>query len=188
MIWRQIGALRVHYGASRWCSHKQSICQCRRLKRHGFDSWVRKVPEEGNGNPLQYSCLENAMDRGAQRAAGYMMSQRVRRDWEVKHACQAHVWAWCHLTGGGSGVWTGVWDQELESHGFSLRSGWFLPARPIRFFKSRCNKLHIFKVYNLISFDMTYILMYIYVYLWTHHHNQDNEHNFYPPKFDYAPW
>ena len=22
-------------------------------------------PAEGNGNPLQYSCLENAMDRGA---------------------------------------------------------------------------------------------------------------------------
>ena len=23
---------------------------------------------EGNGNPLQYSCLENSMDRGARRA------------------------------------------------------------------------------------------------------------------------
>ena len=23
-----------------------------------------KSPEEGNGNPLQYSCLENPMDRG----------------------------------------------------------------------------------------------------------------------------
>ena len=25
----------------------------------------RKSPGEGNGNPLQYSCLENPMDRGA---------------------------------------------------------------------------------------------------------------------------
>ena len=24
-----------------------------------------RSPGEGNGNPLQYSCLENAMDRGA---------------------------------------------------------------------------------------------------------------------------
>ena len=24
-----------------------------------------KFPREGNGNPLQYSCLENSMDRGA---------------------------------------------------------------------------------------------------------------------------
>ena len=25
----------------------------------------RRSPGEGNGNPLQYSCLENSMDRGA---------------------------------------------------------------------------------------------------------------------------
>jgi len=24
-----------------------------------------RFPEEGNGNPLQYSCLENSMDGGA---------------------------------------------------------------------------------------------------------------------------
>jgi len=28
-----------------------------------------RSPREGNGNPLQYSCLENPMDRGAWRAA-----------------------------------------------------------------------------------------------------------------------
>ena len=27
-----------------------------------------KSPGGGNGNPLQYSCLENPMDRGARRA------------------------------------------------------------------------------------------------------------------------
>ena len=27
-----------------------------------------RYPEEGNGYPLQYSCLENSMDRGAWRA------------------------------------------------------------------------------------------------------------------------
>ena len=29
----------------------------------------RRFPVEGNGNPLQYSCLGNPMDRGAQQAA-----------------------------------------------------------------------------------------------------------------------
>ena len=29
---------------------------------------ISKAPGEGNGNPLQYSCLENSMDRGAQQA------------------------------------------------------------------------------------------------------------------------
>ena len=28
-------------------------------------SWVRKIPGDGNGSLLQYSCLENSMDRGA---------------------------------------------------------------------------------------------------------------------------
>ena len=34
---------------------------------------------EGNGNPLQYSCLENSIDRGADRLQS-MGSQRVRHD------------------------------------------------------------------------------------------------------------
>ena len=34
------------------------------------ETWVRPLgwgrsPREGNGNSLQYSCLENSMDRGA---------------------------------------------------------------------------------------------------------------------------
>ena len=28
-------------------------------------SWLGRFPGEGNGNPLQYSCLENPMERGA---------------------------------------------------------------------------------------------------------------------------
>ena len=37
------------------------------------ESWVQSLggedpPEEGNGNPLQYSFLENAMSRGAWQA------------------------------------------------------------------------------------------------------------------------
>ena len=31
----------------------------------GSVSGLGRTPEEGNGNPLQYSCLENPMDRGA---------------------------------------------------------------------------------------------------------------------------
>ena len=45
----------------------------------GFDlahTWIG----EGNGNPLQYSCLENPMDEGACRLRS-MGSLRVRHDW-----------------------------------------------------------------------------------------------------------
>ena len=45
-------------------SGKASGRQCRRCKRCGLDSWVGKSPGTGNGNSLQYSCLENSMGRG----------------------------------------------------------------------------------------------------------------------------
>ena len=38
-----------------------------------------RSPGEGNGNPFQYSCLENFMDRGAEQATVHG-SQRVRHD------------------------------------------------------------------------------------------------------------
>ena len=39
-----------------------------------------KFPGEGNGNPLQYSCLENPMDGGAWCRLLSMGSQRVGHD------------------------------------------------------------------------------------------------------------
>ena len=32
---------------------------CLPMRRHRFDPWVGKIPGEGNGSPLQCSCLEN---------------------------------------------------------------------------------------------------------------------------------
>ena len=49
---------------------KDPICQCRRHKRHGSIPGSGRSPGKGHGNPLQYSCLENPMDRGAWGATG----------------------------------------------------------------------------------------------------------------------
>ena len=46
-------------------SGKEPACQCRRCKGCEFDPWVRKSPWGGHGNLLQYSYLENPVDRGA---------------------------------------------------------------------------------------------------------------------------
>ena len=46
-------------------SGKESICQCRRHKRSAFIPESGRSPGEGNGNPLQYSCLGSPMGRGA---------------------------------------------------------------------------------------------------------------------------
>ena len=48
-------------GPAWWLSGKEPACQ---WTRHRFDPWIR-IPGEGNGNPLQYSCLGNPNDRGA---------------------------------------------------------------------------------------------------------------------------
>ena len=39
-----------------------------------------RSPGEGNGNPLQFSCLENPMERGAWQVTQSTGSQRVRQD------------------------------------------------------------------------------------------------------------
>ena len=43
-------------------------------------------PGEGNGNSLQYSCLESPVDGGAWRAAVHGL-RRVRSHWATEHPC-----------------------------------------------------------------------------------------------------
>ena len=76
---QQLGACKGHLpsasselGLPRWHSGEESACQC---KRCGFSTWVRKI----HGSPLQCSCLENSMDRGAWWPA-VPGSQRVRHN------------------------------------------------------------------------------------------------------------
>ena len=49
-------------GLPRWLGGKESTCQAR---DQGSIPGGGKIPGEGNGNPLQYSCLGNPMYRGA---------------------------------------------------------------------------------------------------------------------------
>ena len=46
-----------------------------RCKRLRFDPWVRTAPWKRNGNPLQYSCLENPMDGGAWQITVHWMAE-----------------------------------------------------------------------------------------------------------------
>ena len=46
----------------RWLTGKESACSARDLS---LIPGSGRSPGEGNGNPLQYSCLENPIDRGA---------------------------------------------------------------------------------------------------------------------------
>ena len=66
--------------SNRWIgddSGKEPTFWCRSHKRYGFNSCpeLGRSLGEGNGNPLQYSCLENPKDRGAWRATVHSVSK-----------------------------------------------------------------------------------------------------------------
>ena len=63
-------------GASQALSGKESACQCRRcslIPRSGISA------ARGNENPLQYSCLENPVDRGDWQATVHGITQSWTR-------------------------------------------------------------------------------------------------------------
>ena len=51
---------------------KDSACNAGDL---GLISGSGRFPREGHGNPLQYSCLENSMDRGVWQATVYEVAE-----------------------------------------------------------------------------------------------------------------
>ena len=53
---------KMQVGVPWWLSGKESTCHAEDV---GSIPGSGKSPGEGNGNPLQYSCLEDPMDRGA---------------------------------------------------------------------------------------------------------------------------
>ena len=78
-----------------WLSGKESVCNAGAAGDLGLIPGSGKsLGEEGNGNPLQYSCLENPMDRGAWQTTvcGVTKSQtRLNGEHACMHACMHAV-------------------------------------------------------------------------------------------------
>ena len=64
-------------GLHRWLSGKEPTCQAEDARDMGSIPGLGRYPGEGNGYLLQYSCLENPMDRAAWRA----IVQWVTKNW-----------------------------------------------------------------------------------------------------------
>ena len=73
--------IHTQMGLLRWHSGKEFTCQC---KRHGLNPLMRRSPRGRNGKPLQYSCMENSMDRGAWWAIVHGVT-KVRHSWVTEH-------------------------------------------------------------------------------------------------------
>ena len=60
-VWGKIAAVT---GLPLWLRGKESACSAREAGDAGSISGSGRSPGGGHGNPLQYSCLENPMERG----------------------------------------------------------------------------------------------------------------------------
>ena len=66
----------VYMGFPSGSDGKESACSA---GDPGLIPGLGKSPGEGNGNPLQYPCLENLMDRGALWAAVHGVAKSLAR-------------------------------------------------------------------------------------------------------------
>ena len=71
-----------------WLSDKESDCDAEDTgdSAGSIPGWGRS-PGGGHVNPLQYSCLENPMDRGAWQVTVHRLAHRVNTTEASEHAC-----------------------------------------------------------------------------------------------------
>ena len=55
------------------------------IREMGLIPGLERSPGEGQGNPLQYSCVENPMDQRSLVGYGAVGRKRVRHDLVTKH-------------------------------------------------------------------------------------------------------
>ena len=84
----------IYMGLPWWLSGKGSICNA---GHPGSIPGSGRSPGGGNGNPLQYSCLENPLDRGARWARVHGVSESDMTE-ATEHACAECVRVNPHLS------------------------------------------------------------------------------------------
>ena len=89
--WAKFGVficlLRILLGFPGGASGNEPSCQCRRLETNWIPGLGRSLGG-GDGNPLQYSCLENPMHSGTWWAMVHRVTKsQIRLKWLSTHAC-----------------------------------------------------------------------------------------------------
>ena len=62
---------RPNGGFPRWHTGKQIACQCRKHKRHGFNSWVGKMPWKRKWQPALVVLPGKSLEKGTWQAIGH---------------------------------------------------------------------------------------------------------------------
>ena len=80
----------------RWLIGKESMYQCRRCKRCGFNPWVRKIPWSRTWQPtLVFLPIKSHQQRNL--AGHNSWSRRVGHDWEIEHAPSINISYWVFI-------------------------------------------------------------------------------------------
>ena len=95
--------------------------------RPGSVSGWGRSPGEGNGNPLQCSCLENPRDRGTRWAAVYGVTQSRTRLKRLSSSSSSRKLFWMNSYYGESASLKFPWSQALFYHFTFLPSTWIIP-------------------------------------------------------------
>ena len=75
-------------GLPRWLNDEESACQCRRLRRPGFDLWVRKIPWRRKWRPTPIFLPGKSPGQKSLRGLQSVGSQRVRLAWVTEQQQQ----------------------------------------------------------------------------------------------------
>ena len=84
--WDGWASIRGNYGLPMWLSSKESTYNAGDA---GSIPGSAKSPRGRNSSPLQYSCLENPMDRGAWQATVHVVAEL-----DTTRRISMHAWGW----------------------------------------------------------------------------------------------
>ena len=90
LCWTFLGTTILFFGLPWWFSGKESTCNAGNAGDIGSIPGSGRFPRGRNGNSLQYSCLENPMDRGAWRATVHRVA-KSRMQLSMQYCFPAHL-------------------------------------------------------------------------------------------------
>ena len=85
----------TYLGFPQWLNGKKFACQAGDV---GLIPVSARSPGGGNGNPFQFSCLGNSMDRGAWRATVHGVAKSQNTTEQLNHH-HNHLYSWQYFPG-----------------------------------------------------------------------------------------